>query len=448
MSPIPDEKALATRCSLNGLELHPCLCLSSISSYSSCTSKIHQSQCKVLLIAPLWPNRSWFPELLNLLISPPVTFPVISDLLEQLQGRLLHQNPQLLSLHAWKLLNNPSEIESFQRKLQTMSLKLEEFWQERFMMQSGRCLPIGQIRGKLILSRPNVTADFLIYLSRDKNCQVSLISYRSMISNTLKFRSKMNIGKHPIISELIKSFQMQRPVWDLAFVLTYLCKDLFDPMNSSSLFYWSIKTSFQLTKATARYVCEIHAFAIDEDHFRFSSVDSSLTLRTQIGFLAKNQLPDKAPESIWFQGFQIYVSHDSNHLLCQIRAVKIYLKKMKSIWGSRTRPFIPTKRNRDIKKSTIFNWVKFTIKIAYQSISKRQMPHFKVRAHELRARSSSWAHFNFIPLDEIIKAGVWSSSSFFAKFYQRFSETKSKSSSLGPICCGPKSHRGPENLAP
>ena len=102
---------------------------------------------------------------------------------------------------------------------------------------------------------PNVIADFLIYLLRDKNCRVSTIKgNRSMISNTLKFRSKMNIGKPPIISELTNSFQMQRPVnrslapkWDLAFVLTYLCKDPFELMNKSSLFHLSIKTSFLFT---------------------------------------------------------------------------------------------------------------------------------------------------------------------------------------------------------
>ena len=82
-----------------------------------------------------------------------------------------------------------------------------------------------------VKTSPNLTAHFLICLFRDKNCQVSIIkANRSVISNTLKFRSKMNIGKDPIISELIKSFQMQRPVpkWDLAFVLTYLCKDPFE----------------------------------------------------------------------------------------------------------------------------------------------------------------------------------------------------------------------------
>ena len=60
---------------------------------------------------------------------------------------------------------------------------------------------------------PNVVTDFLIYLFRDKNCQVSTIKgYRSLISNTLKFSSDVNIGNCPVLSEPIKSFQTQRQV--------------------------------------------------------------------------------------------------------------------------------------------------------------------------------------------------------------------------------------------
>ena len=52
-----------------------------------------------------------------------------------------------------------------------------------------------------------------------------------------------------------------------------------------------MKTAFLITMATARRVSEVHAFSIDKDHFRFSNLDGSLTLRTKIGSLAKNQLP-------------------------------------------------------------------------------------------------------------------------------------------------------------
>ena len=275
---------------------------------------------------------------------------------------------------------------------------------------------------------PDIIADFLIYLFKDKNCQVSTIKgYRSMISNTLKFSSNLDIGNDPVLSELIKSFNMQRPVnrplapkWDLAFVLSCLCKEPYEPLSTASLIHLSMKTAFLLTMATARRVSEIHAFSIDKEHLRFSSVDGSLTLRTQVGFLAKNQLPFKAPDSIFIPRLpKSHKSNNFNRLLCPVRAVKIYLKRTKSIRGNRTRLFIPTKGNHDINKSTISSWVKFTIKKAYKSISNRHIPLFKPRAHELRALSASWAYFNFIPLDEVIKAAVWSSSSTFAKFYLR-----------------------------
>ena len=305
---------------------------------------------------------------------------------------------------------------------------------------------------------PDIIADFLIYLFKDKNCQVSTIKgYRSMISNTLKFSSNLDIGNDPVLSELIKSFNMQRPVnrplapkWDLAFVLSCLCKEPYEPLSTASLIHLSMKTAFLLTMATARRVSEIHAFSIDKEHLRFSSVDGSLTLRTQVGFLAKNQLPFKAPDSIFIPRLpKSHKSNNFNRLLCPVRAVKIYLKRTKSIRGNRTRLFIPTKGNHDINKSTISSWVKFTIKKAYKSISNRHIPLFKPRAHELRALSASWAYFNFIPLDEVIKAAVWSSSSTFAKFYLRdFQVQQANLRDLGSLVVAQKVVRGTDVPVP
>ena len=175
-------------------------------------------------------------------------------------------------------------------------------------------------------------ADFLTFLFTEKKCQVSTIKgYRSTISNTLKFKAGYDIGSHPVLSELIKSFQRQRPVerslapkWDLAFVLMHLCKTPFEPLSKASLLHLSMKTAFLITMATARRVSEVHAFSIDKDHFRFSNLDGSLTLRTKIGFLAKNQLPSRAPDSINIPKLSNFChTNDSfNMKLCPIRAVK------------------------------------------------------------------------------------------------------------------------------
>ena len=168
--------------------------------------------------------------------------------------------------------------------------------------------------------------------------------------------------------------------------------------------------------STARRVSEIHALSIEKNLFRFSFVDGSLTVRTQTGFLAKNQLPSKAPDSINIPKLSNICrkNNDFNRFLCPIRAIKIYLARTKSLRGSRTRLFIPTNGDHDITKSTISKWIKFSISQAYKSISQKQIKMLKIKAHELRALSASWAYFNSIPLNEVLQAAVWSNSSVFA----------------------------------
>ena len=184
-----------------------------------------------------------------------------------------------------------------------------------------------------IQATPQIVADFLTFLFSVKKCQVSTIKgYRSTISNTLKYKTGYDFGSHPVLLELIKSFAIQRPVdrplapkWDLAFVLTHMCKAPFEPLDKASLFYLSVKTVFLVTLATARRVSEVHALSIDSDHLRFSNLDGSLMLRTQVGFLAKNLLPSKAPDSIIIPRLSNYCKSDNfNRMLCPVRAVKIY----------------------------------------------------------------------------------------------------------------------------
>ena len=142
------------RCSIDGLESHTCLPFPPFHLIPAVINKIRLSQCKIVLIAPLWPDRPVFPELLSLLVSPPVFLPIIPNLLAQLKGRILHQNPGHLQLHAWELSNNHFEIDNFQAMLRSTSPKLEGYRLLKSMMQNGKSSVVGQINGRLILSRP------------------------------------------------------------------------------------------------------------------------------------------------------------------------------------------------------------------------------------------------------------------------------------------------------
>ena len=99
-------------------------------------------------------------------------------------------------------------------------------------------------------------------------------------------------------------------------------------------------------------------------------------------------------------------------LLCPIRALKFYFKMTtgSSYHQYRTRLFLPIKANQDISKASVSRWVSYTIKLAYRKLTQRNISFLKIKAHEVRALSS-WAFFDKVPLNEILKAAVWNQSS-------------------------------------
>ena len=120
-----------------------------------------------------------------------------------------------------------------------------------------------------------------------------------MISNTPKFKIGNRIGSNPVLSELIRSYELQRPVqrskWDLSWVLVCLQKAPYEPLHKASKFLVMLKTAFLLALATAKRCSEIHALGMDSNHLRFNQSDGSVSLIVQTGFLAKNRLSSICP---------------------------------------------------------------------------------------------------------------------------------------------------------
>ena len=59
--------------------------------------------CELTLIAPFWPQREWFPDLLELLSDVPITLSGRKDLLRQPHFHRPHLNLPMLQLTAWRL---------------------------------------------------------------------------------------------------------------------------------------------------------------------------------------------------------------------------------------------------------------------------------------------------------------------------------------------------------
>ncbi len=67
--------------------------------------KVREEEEQILLVAPYWPTRTWFPELMLLVTAPPWQIPLRKDLLTQRRGTLWHPRPDL-----WKLHGRPPEM--------------------------------------------------------------------------------------------------------------------------------------------------------------------------------------------------------------------------------------------------------------------------------------------------------------------------------------------------
>ena len=286
-------------------------------------------------------------------------------------------------------------------------------------------------------------ADFFIFLFDEKKLSVSTIrGYRSMLSQTLSFRKPCAIGTDSVLSDLIRSFELRRPVsrslapkWDLSHVLWSLTRSPYEPMSEASLTFLSWKTAFLLTLASAKRRSEIHALSVEEGHLRFNDSDGSVSLLCQTGFLAKTQLPSVAPVPFIIPSLSRSCGNeDTDRLLCPVRALKFYLNRVRGSRGDRKRLFLPIKGSGDITAASISRWFACTIKRAYSNVSVEDLSLLNIRPHELRALSTSWAFVNHIPLEDVLRAAFWKNQSTFSSFYLRsFASQSQNMFSLGPL---------------
>ena len=143
------------RCPLDGLESHTCIYVSTVPSYTSCD--------KQNMVIPVQDSIDSAPMARQTMVSrTPRSVDVTTGISASnskpassaKRQNSAYQNPGHLQLHAWELSNNPSEIDNFQAMLRSTSPKLEGTRLLKSMMQNGKSSVIGQINGRLILSRP------------------------------------------------------------------------------------------------------------------------------------------------------------------------------------------------------------------------------------------------------------------------------------------------------
>lgn len=84
--------------------------------------KVAQDQADLLLVAPYWPQRPWFPRLLSLLVGLPKTLPVLEDLIVQPLSLTPHPRVESLHLSLWPLSGSKEKRLVFLNELRNLQL--------------------------------------------------------------------------------------------------------------------------------------------------------------------------------------------------------------------------------------------------------------------------------------------------------------------------------------
>ena len=155
VSPVPDQAAWA----VDALTLHwetlDVYAFPPFSLLGKVLSKVRDQGCRrMILIAPGWPNMSWFWDLVSLSSQIPLTLPVQEDPVTQPFNGTCHRDLTNLNLHAWLLEHPKFTTGDSQRKWQQGLRCLKDLQPEPSTSQSGPFLVNGASRIRWTSGRP------------------------------------------------------------------------------------------------------------------------------------------------------------------------------------------------------------------------------------------------------------------------------------------------------
>ena len=401
------------------------------------------SRVAMTLVAPLWPEKEWFADLLLLLTQPPLVLPCWGQAasaapLQPVPSRRPRAEPSrvaTLKRHYRKSGFSGRAARVLSGVLRESSSRL---YQSRWKIFCGWCR--GRSVAPVNASVP-VVVDFLIHLRQDKGLSVSAVKgYCSALNSVLALKGR-DLAASREITTLLRSFarsvnpvELRPPAWDVSLVLQSLTGAPYEPLRTCEERFLAQKTLFLLALASAKRIGELHALSYRVSHTRdWGEVSFAFVT----GFVAKTQDPSSlAPR---FEGFTVPAltnarKNRNGRLLCPVRAVKVYLDRTAPHRPRCERLFVTAGRSKEeISKTTVSFWLRKTISRAYE-LSGTALPVPAPRARETRGIAPSILFRKNFAVDQVLKAGTWRRHTTFTRHYMRDITHKSLDTfHLGPV---------------
>ena len=123
---------------------------------------------------------------------------------------------------------------------------------------------------------------------------------------------------------------------------------------------------------------------------------------------------------------------EEEKLLCPVRALKIYLKRMGPLRGVLDSLFVsPRNPKRPISKNALSYFLR---EVIVESGALQKVEGSSAKAHSIRGMSASVAFLKNCSISKVLEAATWKSNSVFASFYFKdLTHELGELKSLGPF---------------
>lgn len=213
-------------------------------------------------------------------------------------------------------------------------------------------------------------------------------------------------GELPMVKQFFKGVFQQRPAlpkntvtWNPSLLLAYL-KTL-EPLDKITLKELTLKLTSLLAILSGQRQQTIHLLDI-----RNIEVSSSI-VKISVGDTLKHTKPGKHLHELELPAYP----HDRR--ICIVTVIQEYLHRTEPLRGNCTRLLVSFVRPYgQVSKNTIARWIKSAMGTSGIDLSR-------FTPHSTRASATSTACKRGVSLQTICKTAGWSSSSTFAKFYNK-----------------------------
>ncbi|KAI2667192.1 ORF V: Enzymatic polyprotein [Labeo rohita] len=319
--------------------------------------KIREDEEQVLLVAPYWPTRTWFPDLISLAAAPPWKIPLRRDLLSR-DGHNLAPASRPMEPARLAPGRDASDLSGLsQAVIDTITQSRAPSTRQAYALRWGLFVDWCSSHGEDPQRCP--IAVVLSFLQEKVERRLSRSTLKVYVAAIAAYHDAVDgasLGKHQLVVKFLRGARRVNPPrphlvpsWDLSVTLQGLREAPFEPLAQRS--------------------GDLQAFSVDEACLEFGPDDSHVILRPWPGYVPKVPTTPFRDQVVNLQALPLEEADPASALLCPVRALRIYVDHTRHF--RRTEQlfvcFGGQQKGNAVSKQRLAHWVVDAISLSYQN---------------------------------------------------------------------------------